>query len=407
MSKVTKTPAASESATHQAAGGLPQPSRRSAVDSFIAMDVMSAAVAREATGAEVVRMEVGQPSAPAPRPVLAAARAALDAGRIGYTEALGLRALRERIARHYGEHYGIDVSPDRVVVTTGSSGAFNLVFLAAFDAGERVALPVPGYPAYRNVLQALDIEPVEIETTAESRWSLTPERLGQAHAEKPLKGVLVASPNNPTGTVMQPAALQALISAAHARGLWFISDEIYHGLVYDGDERTALSFSDEAIVINSFSKYYCMTGWRVGWAILPERLVRPVERIAQNLFISVPELSQRAALAAFDATDELEAIKAGYRRNRDILLARLPQIGFDEILPADGAFYVYASVRRFANDSLSFARSMLAHAGVAATPGLDFDRARGHGYIRFSVAGSEAEMHRAMDNLEGWLGRNG
>ncbi|WP_334176761.1 aminotransferase class I/II-fold pyridoxal phosphate-dependent enzyme, partial [Pseudoxanthobacter sp.] len=244
----------------------PQPSRRSAVDAFIAMDVMSAAVAREATGAEVVRMEVGQPSAPAPAPVIAAARAALDSGRIGYTEALGLRALRERIARHYGERYGVDVPPERVVVTTGSSGAFNLVFLAAFDAGERVALPVPGYPAYRNVLQALDIEPVEIETGPASRWSLSPQSLLAAHAQTPLKGVLVASPNNPTGTVMQPAALGGLIDAAHGQGLWFISDEIYHGLVYDGEERTALSFSDEAIVINSFSKYYCMTGWRVGWA---------------------------------------------------------------------------------------------------------------------------------------------
>lgn len=385
----------------------PEPSARSAVDPFIAMDVMSAAVAREATGADVVRMEVGQPSAPAPKAVVAAARAALDGGRIGYTEALGLRALRERIARHYGERYGVDVSPDRVVVTTGSSGAFNLAFLAAFDPGARVALPVPGYPAYRNVLGALGLEPVEIETTAETRWSLDPQTLAAHHAARPLAGVLVASPNNPTGTVMERAALAALIEAAHARGLWFISDEIYHGLVYDGEETTALALSDDAIVINSFSKYFCMTGWRVGWMVLPERLVRPVERIAQNLFISVPELSQRAALAAFDATEELEAVKAGYRRNRDILLARLPGLGFDEILPADGAFYVYASVRRFANDSRDFARSMLDHAGVAATPGVDFDRTRGHGYIRFSVAGSAEEMERAMDNLERWLGKPG
>jgi aspartate/methionine/tyrosine aminotransferase len=381
----------------------PAVSRRSAVEPFIAMDVMSAAARREAAGARVVHMEVGQPSAPAPSGVLAAARIALELGRIGYTEALGLPALRARIARHYRDRHGLDVPAERIVVTTGSSGAFNLLFLAAFDPGDRVAVPAPGYPAYRNVLAALSLEPVDIETTAASRWVLDPEHLGRAHDERPLKGVLVASPNNPTGTLMTPQALGAAVGAARERGLWFISDEIYHGLVYEGAEETALAFSDEAVVVNSFSKYYCMTGWRVGWMVVPERLVRPIERIAQSLYISVPELSQRAAIAAFDAADELETVKAGYRRNRDILLARLPGIGFDEILPADGAFYVYAGVRRFSNDSVAFARRMLEEAGVAATPGPDFDRARGGGYIRFSFAGAEAEMIEAMDRFAHWL----
>ena len=381
----------------------PAASRRSAVQPFIAMDVMSAAARREAEGARIMHMEVGQPSAPAPAAVIAAAHVALADGRIGYTEALGLPALRRRIAAHYGERYGLEVSPERVVVTTGSSGAFNLLFLAAFDPGDRVAIPTPGYPAYRNVLTALGLEPVEIETTAAARWALDPDDVARAHAERPLKGILVASPNNPTGTLMTPGALDALVKAAERLGLWMISDEIYHGLVYEGVEASALAFGDEPIVVNSFSKYYCMTGWRVGWMVLPERLVRPVERIAQSLFISVPALSQQAAIAAFDATAELETIKDGYRANRALLLDRLHAIGFDEILPADGAFYIYAGVRRFSNDSVEFARKMLAEAGVAATPGPDFDHQRGHGYIRFSFAGATADMGEAMDRLAHWL----
>lgn len=381
----------------------PAASRRSAVQPFIAMDVMSAAARREAEGARIMHMEVGQPSAPAPAAVIAAAHVALADGRIGYTEALGLPALRRRIAAHYGERYGLEVSPERVVVTTGSSGAFNLLFLAAFDPGDRVAIPTPGYPAYRNVLTALGLEPVEIETTAAARWALDPDDVARAHAERPLKGILVASPNNPTGTLMTPGALDALVKTAERLGLWMISDEIYHGLVYEGVEASALAFGDEPIVVNSFSKYYCMTGWRVGWMVLPERLVRPVERIAQSLFISVPALSQQAAIAAFDATAELETIKDGYRANRALLLDRLHAIGFDEILPADGAFYIYAGVRRFSNDSVEFARKMLAEAGVAATPGPDFDHQRGHGYIRFSFAGATADMAEAMDRLAHWL----
>jgi aspartate/methionine/tyrosine aminotransferase len=379
------------------------PSRRSAVEPFLVMEVMRAAIDREQAGGRVIHMEVGQPGAPAPRPVIEAARAALADGRFGYTEALGIRALRSRIARHYGEAYGLDVSRDRIAVTTGSSAGFNLAFLSVFDAGDRIALTAPGYPAYRNILSALGLEVVEIETHAETRHVLTPEMLAAAHAKKPLCAVLIASPANPTGTMMSPEALAALIAAAGDLGIRFISDEIYHGLVYAGTAETALKFSDDAIVVNSFSKYYCMTGWRIGWMVLPEELVRPVERIAQNLYISPPDISQRAAIAAFEAKEELEAVKAGYAANRRLLLDRLPRIGFDDHTPVDGAFYVYASVRRFSNDSVDFTRRMLAEAGVAATPGPDFDRARGHSTMRFSFAGTEADMAEAMDRLSAWL----
>lgn len=378
-------------------------SRRSAIEPFIVMDVMRAAVDEEEAGRHVIHMEVGQPGAAAPGPVLEAARAALADGRLGYTEALGLRRLRARIARYYGDTYGIDVPAERIAVTTGSSAGFNLGFLAAFDHGDRVALATPGYPAYRNILAALGLEVVDIETSAAARHVLTPEMLAAAHTQKPLAGVLVASPANPSGTMMRPEALAALVAAAEDLCIRFISDEIYHGLVYDGVAETALRFSDRAIVINSFSKYYCMTGWRIGWMVLPEELVRPVERLAQNFYISAPDISQRAAIAAFDATPELETIKAGYAANRRLLLDRLPRIGFDDFMPVDGAFYVYASVRRFSNDSVDFTRRMLTEAGVAATPGPDFDRVHGHAWMRFSFAGTEADMAEGMDRLERWL----
>ncbi|MCW1838917.1 pyridoxal phosphate-dependent aminotransferase [Prosthecomicrobium hirschii] len=382
-----------------------QPSNRSRVEPFIAMEVLAAAVERERQGHRVVRMEVGQPGAPAPKPVVAAAQAAIASGRLGYTEAMGIRPLREAIAGHYAGAYGLDVSPDRIAVTAGSSGAFSLAFLAAFDVGQRVAMPTPGYPAYRNLLGALGIEAVEIETAADTRWALTPDMIRRAHAQKALHGILIASPANPTGTMYSPEALKALVEVADELGLWFISDEIYHGLVFAGEQRSALEFSPRAIVVNSFSKYYCMTGWRIGWMVLPEMLVRPVDRLAQNLYLSNNEISQRAAVAAFDPASavELDATRAVYAANRAVLIDRLPRIGFDELLPVDGAFYVYASVKRFSNDSLEFARRMLVEAGVAATPGPDFDAARGHGFIRFSFAGTEADIVEAADRLQAWL----
>ena len=367
------------------------------------MEVMRAAADREHAGERVIHMEVGQPGAPTPKTVIAAAHRALADGRIGYTEALGLRRLRSRIAQHYRDAHKIDVPFDRIAVTTGSSAGFNLAYLAAFEAGDRIAITAPGYPAYRNLAGALGLEVVEVPVGPETRFALTGEMLERIHAEKPLAAVLIASPANPTGTIMEPPAFRSLIETAESLGIQFISDEIYHRLVYAGEEATALQFSDHAIVVNSFSKYYCMTGWRIGWMVVPETLIRAVERIAQNLYISAPDISQKAALAAFDATAELEIIKAGYAANRRLLLDRLPAIGLEEIYPVDGAFYVYASVRRFSNDSVAFTRRMLAEAGVAATPGADFDRARGHGFLRFSFAGAEAEMAEGMERIAAWL----
>ena len=245
----------------------------------------------------------------------------------------GLPSLRARIARHYRDTYGLDLDPARVAVTTGSSGAFILSFLSLFEPGDRVALANPGYPPYRHILTALGCEPVLIETSVSSRWVLSPDALIAAHRKTPLKGVIVASPANPSGTVMEPHALAALITAAHDLGIRFISDEIYHRLVYEGVAETALATSNEAIVINSFSKYYCMTGWRIGWMVLPEDLVRPVERLAQNLYISAPDISQRAAIAAFDASEELDRVRAGYAASRKLLLERLPAIGFTDLYP--------------------------------------------------------------------------
>lgn len=383
----------------------PKPSRRSDVAPFLAMDVMAAANRREKAGQPVAHMEVGQPGAPAPRRVIEAAQAALATGRIGYTEALGIPSLRERIARHYRDAYGQAVPASRIVVTTGSSGGFILGFLAMFDTGARVAITAPGYPAYRNTLVGLGLEPVEIETTAATGWVMTPEAVERAHAERPLAGILVMSPANPSGTMMSPQALAALGETCRRLGLWFISDEIYHGLTYEGPAATALAFDDDAVVINSFSKYYCMTGWRVGWMVVPEALVRPIERLSQSLYISVPYLSQVAAEAAFEATEELELIKAGYAANRAMLLEGLPRIGLPDFLPVDGAFYVYVDIGRYTNDSMVFCRELLEREGVATTPGPDFDPARGHRYLRISFAGTQDDCRATLEGLGRFLRR--
>jgi aspartate/methionine/tyrosine aminotransferase len=382
------------------------PSARSNVPPFMVMDVMTAAARIEAKGGRVIHMEVGQPAASAPATAIAAARAALDRGIIGYTEALGIPSLRARIARHYGEAYGLDVDPARIVVTTGSSAGFILAFLSMFEPGDRVAITSPGYPPYRHILTALGCEPVMIEISEGTRWALTVEALIEAHRRTPLKGVLVASPANPTGTMMKADALAALIAAAEGEGIRFISDEIYHGLDYAFPAETALRASDNALVINSFSKYFCMTGWRIGWVVAPEPLVRPIERLQQNLAISVPTLSQVAAEAAFDGRAEMEAVKHGYEENRKILIQGLPKAGLDKFLPVDGAFYLYADVSRFSTDSLDFAKRMLEEAGVAATPGVDFDPVHGRSFIRFCYAGSAAEMREAVERIGAWLGRS-
>lgn len=380
-----------------------EPSRRSDVPPFMVMDVMAAAARIEAAGGHVIHMEVGQPAAAAPKTAIAAAHAALEAGRIDYTSALGIPSLRERIARHYRDTYRCDISPDRVVVTTGSSGGFILAFLSMFEPGDRVAVTVPGYPPYRHILTALGCEPVPIETTNETRHALTGEALLAAHRKAPLKGVLVGSPANPTGTMMSREALAGLIAATEDAGIRFISDEIYHGLDYAFPAVTAAALSEHALVINSFSKYFCMTGWRVGWMVVPEILVRPIERLQQNLSISVPSLSQIAAEAAFDGAAEMEEIKHGYQENRRILIDGLPKAGLTKFLPADGAFYLYADVSDFTSDSFEFTKQMLEQAGVAATPGLDFDPIHGRSFIRFSYARSPDEMREAVDRIAHWL----
>jgi len=378
---------------------LPQ---RSAIDAFIVMDVMRQAAAAEAAGRDIVHMEVGQPATAAPLAAREAVKRALDCENLGYTLALGLDALRERIARLYRDWYGIDLSPERVVVTSGSSGAFVLAFLSLFDIGAKVLLPAPGYPCYRHILTALGAEPVNLETGPATRWMPTASDIETAADAHDPAGLLIASPANPTGTMLEPDRLAAIAAVAKRRKLWFVSDEIYHGLTWGVPQATALQFSDDVVVINSFSKYFSMTGWRVGWMVVPPGLVRTVERLAQNLYISPPAVSQVAALGAFDGLDELEANKRVYAANRDLLLRELPKAGLTEIVPADGAFYLYADVSRFTSDSLAFTKEMLVEAGVAATPGVDFDEARGRRFVRFSYAGSTDRMGEAVLRLQRW-----
>ncbi len=375
--------------------------RRSRIPPFIVMDVLRDANAREAAGEEVLHLEVGQPGTPAPGAVREAAKAALEGQRLGYTDALGIPSLRARIARSYAESYGVELDPARVVVTTGSSGGFLLSFLASFEAGDRVALAAPGYPAYRNILNALGVEPVLLACEAEHRFQPTPELLERVPGA--LDGLIVASPSNPTGTMLGREELAALAGYCAERGLRIVSDEIYHGITYEAPAVSALELTDQAVVINSFSKYYSMTGWRLGWMVLPEDLLRPVECLAQNLFISPPSLSQVAGEAVFDCRAELDGYVAGYARNRALLLERLPRAGFDRLAPADGAFYLYADVAALTNDSNDFCHRMLAETGVAITPGVDFDPERGHHFVRFSFAGPEADMAAAAGRLEDWL----
>lgn len=377
-------------------------SKRSEVLPFRAMEVLNAANQLEQAGEHVLHMEVGQPGAPLPDSVLRVAQDHLAKGRLGYTEAQGIPKLKQSISQYYKRHFNVDVAEEQVFITTGSSAGFNLAFLACFDRGDRIAITSPGYPAYRNIIQVLGLECVEIEVGPETRWALTPELLEDAHAQAPIKGVLVASPANPTGTMMSPDALRALVEACDAMDIRFISDEIYHGLAFDMQEETALRFSQDALIVNSFSKYYCMTGWRIGWMVLPEALMRPTERIAQSLYISPPELAQVTAAAAFEASDDYERIKAGYAENRQYLLEHLPALGFD-VLPVDGAFYVYANVAKLTNDSMEFCQRMLTETHVAATPGADFDLHRGHQFMRFSFAGQPAVIREAVERLEGWL----
>ncbi len=382
---------------------LPRPlPRQRPIDPFIVMDVMAEANRLERGGESIIHMEVGQPATRAPRAARERVAKALSQERLGYTEALGLPALRERIAQYIDERYGLRVGAERVIVTAGSSAGFVLAFLAILEHGEAFALPAPGYPCYRQILKALGFRPHLIETSQEGRWMPTTadiQRLAAAGAA----GLLLASSSNPTGTMALAPRLEELALACERHKLWLISDEIYHGLEYDAPAETALAHSDMAIAINSFSKYFSMTGWRVGWLVVPEALVRTIERLAQNLYISPPAVSQFGALGAFDGMDELEEIKGRYARNRAMLLDELPRAGLRSILPADGAFYLYADIGRYTSDSAAFAKAMLKEIGVATTPGIDFDPDRGGCYLRLCYAGAEGDMREAARRIAAWL----
>jgi aspartate/methionine/tyrosine aminotransferase len=375
------------------------------VPPFIVMDVIAAANARQAalpSGApHVIRMEVGQPGTGAPAGAVAAAQAALRSGHpLGYTEALGLRSLRERIAAHAQDWYGLDLPIERIAVTVGASGAFPLAFLAAFDPGDRIAMAAPFYPPYVNILTALGMTPVILEAGPETRFQ--PSIAMLEALDPPPAGLIVASPCNPAGTMLHRDELAAIAVWCDRNGVRLISDEIYHGLHYDSPIVSAAEFSDSAVVVNSFSKYFSMTGWRVGWLVLPPDLARPVERLAQNMFISAPYISQVAAEAAFNCQDELRANVARYRRSRDHLLATLPGAGFNRLSPAEGAFYLFADISERSNDSAAFCARMLHEAGVAVSPGVDFDRTRGSRFVRFSYCGPEEDMQAAAARLRSW-----
>ena len=376
--------------------------KRGSIPPFIVMDVMHAASEREASGKDVIHMEVGQPGTSAPPSVLQAAHAALDNDRLGYTLAFGIEPLRERLSQHYQDFYGLDVPARNIAITTGSSCGFIVAFLSAFNPGDRVALANPGYPAYRNILRALDIEPVGIPVGPESNYQLTPEILDAVEGD--LNGLIIASPSNPTGTMIMHDEMKALVEYCQERSIYLVSDEIYHGITFEKKACSALEFSDEAIVINSFSKYFSMTGWRLGWMVVPEPLLRSVECLSQNLFISPPTLSQIACVAAFDCMEHLDGHVAKYRLNRDLLIDLLPKAGFNKLSRADGAFYLYADVSHMTNDSEELCRRCLAETGVAITPGVDFDPERGSQFVRFSFAGPFEDMAEAARRLIEWQG---
>lgn len=381
---------------------------RAGISPFYVMEVMRAAEEREVAGDEVLHLEVGQPSTGAPRGVVDRAHRALDSGdALGYTGALGIAELRQAIADHYGQWYDVDVDPARVVVTTGASASCVLSFLAAFDHGDRVAVTSPGYPCYRNMLRAFGVEVVDVAVDRSTRFQPTAEVLAE---HWPLDGVVVASPSNPTGTMLDATAMDDLVAWSTEHGVRLVSDEIYHGLTYGPRAVTAIGASTPGgpgpiggpLVVNSFSKYFSMTGWRLGWLIVPPELADPVERLAQNIYISPPTIAQVAAVAAFDCHDELAANVDRYAANRAILLDGLPRAGLDELAPVDGAFYVWARVER---DSQGLCAEWLRELGVAATPGIDFDPARGHDFVRFSFAGSTDDVSEAVARLITWSRR--
>jgi len=379
-------------------------SQRSAIPPFHAMAMNRLAEERTARGLPVYHLEVGQPSTPAPSLVREAAAAAISSQTLGYTNAPGIAPLRQRIAAHYDDWYGVSIDPDRILVTAGASGAFTLAFLAAFDPGDRVGVIEPGYPCYRNALMALGCDVVPLPVGPATRWAPTAEMVADAG---PLAGLVIASPSNPTGTALPADVLQSLVSTCSERGIRLVADEIYHGITFTGLARSVLEFDANTLVVNSFSKYFSMTGWRLGWIVAPTELLGAVERFQQNLFICAPAISQVAAVAAFDCHDELQGHVREYARKREILLHGLSKAGLTETAAADGAFYVYADVSDLSRDSLALCRQWLDETGVTATPGIDFDLGRGNDFVRFSYAGSARAIEQACDVLAGWTANHG
>lgn len=377
-------------------------SERSQISNFLVMNVMRHAASLEAAGRKVLHMEVGQPATPAPKTAIETAKRALNEDAIGYTLALGLPSLRQRIAKYYRDVYNQNVDAERIIITSGSSAGFVLAFLALFDPGQSVALPSPGYPCYRHILTALGQKTPLLATGPAGRWMPERKFLEDLHADQPLAGLVLASPANPTGTMISAQRLADITAFCSENHVWLISDEIYHGLTYEGDAQTALAASDAVIVVNSFSKYFSMTGWRIGWLVVPEPLVATFERLAQNFYISPPTLSQIAAEAAFDGIEELKANRSVYARNREKLLAGLTDLGVHDYAPADGAFYVYADISHLSENATEFARQMLQEINVAVTPGVDFDAEEGHRFIRFCYAGAAASIDRALDRMHAW-----
>ena len=377
-------------------------SKRSKVDPFIVMDVMEAARKAESKGKHIIHMEVGQPGTPAPKYAKNNLLKELDNNNLGYTVTLGLPELRDRISELYGEWYNLDLDPNRIVITTGSSGAFILSFASLFDAGARVGIGSPGYPSYRQILKSQSLVPVDIETKIENKFQPTSQDIKNNN----LDGLLVASPANPTGSMLDKSSFEELINISLENNVSFISDEIYHGIQYEFNATSALEISNNCYVINSFSKYFSMTGWRIGWMVVPKEHVRQVERLAQNLFICPPHVSQVTALSALDAKEELTSNFNVYKKNREILLKELPEAGFKTFSPPDGAFYIYVDISKFSNDSYKFCSDILNQAGVAITPGLDFDQKRGNSTIRFSYARSTKDIVEGAKRIKNFMIKN-
>ena len=372
------------------------------MDPFIVMDVMEAARKAESKGKHIIHMEVGQPGTPAPKHAKNNLLKELDNNNLGYTVTLGLPELRDRISKLYGEWYNLDLDPNRIVVTTGSSGAFILSFASLFDAGARVGIGSPGYPSYRQILKSQSLVPVDIETKIENKFQPTSQDIKNNN----LDGLLVASPANPTGSMLDKSSFEELINISLENNVSFISDEIYHGIQYEFNATSALEISNNCYVINSFSKYFSMTGWRIGWMVVPKEHVRQVERLAQNLFICPPHVSQVTALSALDAKEELTSNFNVYKKNREILLRELPEAGFKTFSPPDGAFYIYVDISKFSNDSYKFCSDILNQAGVAITPGLDFDQKRGNSTIRFSYARSTKDIVEGAKRIKNFMIKN-